>query len=116
MVFKQRRTSRKPSWQIQIAKERIEILFKQAEKEFNKHPELSNRYVELARKISMKLTVPIPFHLKRRFCKKCKKYLVYGKNARHRINSEKKYVLITCLKCNNKMRFPYTKNLKRKKV
>lgn len=104
-----RRSYKKPTWQIQIAKERIEILFKQAEKEFKEHPELSNRYVELARNISMKFNVPIPYYLKRKFCKKCKKYLVYGKNARQRVRSEKKYVLITCLECKNKMRFPYSK-------
>ena len=44
-------------------------LFKQAELRFKKQPELSNRYIELARKIAMKYKVKIPRELKRKFCK-----------------------------------------------
>ena len=44
----------------QIAKERIEILFEQAKESFKSSPSLSNRYVTMARKISMKYKVPIP--------------------------------------------------------
>ena len=107
--FRNRRSRKKPGEQIQIAKERIAILFSLAEKEFPKHPELSNRYVEIARKINMKFNVPIPGNLKKRFCKECKNYIVYGRNARVRLNSERKYVLITCLNCGNKMKYGYSK-------
>lgn len=41
---------RKPEWQEDIAKERIEILFRLAENEFKKYPERSRRYIQLARK------------------------------------------------------------------
>ena len=107
--FHNRRNRRKPTEQLEIARERIEILFSQAEIEFPAHPELSNRYVELARKISMKFNVPIPGMLKKRFCRECKNYLVYGKNARVRLNSDRKYILITCLNCSNKMKYGYSK-------
>ncbi len=107
--FQKRRNRRKPTEQLEIARERIEILFNQAEIEFPSHPELSNRYVEIARKISMKFNVPIPSMLKKRFCKACRNYLVYGRNARVRLNSDRKYILITCLNCSGKMKYGYTK-------
>ncbi len=43
---------KKPDWMIEIAQERMDILFNRAEKEYKEHPERSHRYVELARKIS----------------------------------------------------------------
>lgn len=107
--FVKRRTRKKPSDQIEIAKERIEILFGRAEVEFREHPELSNRYVEIALRISMKYNVPIPQAFKKRFCKKCKKYLVPGANCRVRLDSPKKCIVITCLECNNMMRYGYSK-------
>lgn len=107
--FQKRRSRRKPTEQLEIARERIEILFRQAEIEFPCHPELSNRYVEIARKISMKFNVPIPSRMKKRFCKACKNYLVYGRNARVRLNSARKYILITCLNCSSKMKYGYSK-------
>lgn len=107
--FKKRRRSKKPTDQIDIASERIEILFEQAEAAFNGDPGLSDRYVEIARKISMKYNVPIAQKYKKRYCKHCKKYLVYGANARVRLDSPKKCVLITCENCGKKMRYGYAK-------
>jgi RNase P subunit RPR2 len=46
---------KKPDWMIEIAQERMDILFNRAEKEYKEHPERSHRYVELARKISKKV-------------------------------------------------------------
>ncbi len=111
---KKRKASVKPRWQKEIAKERIEILFKQADEEFSAgRKDLANRYVELARKISMRYNVRIPRELKRKFCKKCHSFLKPGVNARVRVRSEKKYVLVTCLECGNKMRYPYVREKKK---
>ena len=55
----------------EIALERINELFSQAEKVFRKSPDLADRYVELARKIGMKYKTRIPPELKRQFCKHC---------------------------------------------
>ena len=41
---------KRPNWMIDIAQERMDILFNRAEKEYKEHPERSHRYVELARK------------------------------------------------------------------
>ena len=65
----------------EIALERIYRLFELAEQEFEKHPERSKRYVELARKIGTRNKATIPAELKKQFCKKCGCFLKKGKNA-----------------------------------
>ena len=60
----------------EIARERIETLFKEAKKVFNKDKSLANRYVKLARELAMKYKIRIPPPLKRRFCKHCYRYLM----------------------------------------
>lgn len=76
-----RTRQKKPKWQTDIAEERIEILFNEAEKEFPSHPERSDKYVSLARRIAMRYTVRIPAGLRMRFCRKCYKYLTPNVNA-----------------------------------
>lgn len=94
----------------EIAKERIETLFEEAEKSFKIHPERSNRYVELARKIGMKLKVKIPKELKRKFCKHCNSYLKPGVNLK--IRNHKGRMIYECLKCGKFMRFVIKNNNK----
>ncbi|MEM4397698.1 MAG: ribonuclease P protein component 4 [Candidatus Woesearchaeota archaeon] len=80
-------------------------LFSLAEEFFKEYPNLSNRYVKLARKISMKYKVKIPRELKRRFCKHCHSYLYPSLNCRVRLTQKK--VVYYCLNCKKFMRFPY---------
>ncbi len=87
-----------------ISRERIAILFARARECFPVDPSLSDRYVVLARKISMKQRVRIEQRFRRQYCHQCLSYLVPGVNMRVRIGRGK--VTITCLSCNNKMRFP----------
>ena len=102
---------KKKSGQFQkIARERIEILFEQADLKFKEDSNLSDRYVELARKISMKYKVRIPKELKRRFCKHCYKFLVPGVNCRVRNNDSK--IVYSCFNCKKFMRFPLSKDSK----
>lgn len=87
--------------------ERIEKLFELAEKSFKEHPERSHRYVQMMRKMAMRHNVRLPKRIKKRFCNKCYKFLVPGKNCRIRTNVRQQAVIITCLECNNVMRIPY---------
>ena len=100
-----RKHSRKPESQVKIAKERIQELFRQADVMFDEDPKLSNRYVQIARKISMKFKVRIPSQLKRKFCKHCYCFLKPGKNCRVRTHEGK--VVYYCNNCKKFMRFPY---------
>ncbi len=91
----------------EIAKKRIKELFEEADKVFNKNPKLADRYVELARKISMKTKVRIPGELKRKFCKHCYSYLRPGKNCR--VRNYKSRVVYYCENCKKYMRFQIKK-------
>jgi len=96
-----RKFTRNASENKKIARERVNELFKQAEKA--KEKALADRYVELARKIAMRYKIRIPTELKRRVCKNCYSYLRPGKNVRIRINEGK--VIYYCLECKKYMRF-----------
>jgi len=97
---------KKPDWQQKIARERIEILFSLAEKEFKRHPERSKRYIQLARKIGLRYNVRLPKELKRKFCKECNSlFTVSSKQVR--IDSRTKTVTIKCLNCGKTYRYPY---------
>ncbi|MHC1601397.1 MAG: ribonuclease P protein component 4 [Candidatus Nezhaarchaeales archaeon] len=88
-----------------IALERIRRLFEMADYMFHVDPALSHRYVELARKISMRCKVRIPRDLRRRFCHYCYKFLRPGVNCRVRLAKRREpHVAITCLECGNVMR------------
>lgn len=96
-----------------IALERINQLFSFAERIFidSEFEEISieekqnfaNRYVELARKISMKANQPIPKEHKKKFCKHCHTYFRHGINVRVRLNQGK--VVKYCLTCKKFSRF-----------
>lgn len=90
-----------------LAKQRIEILFTQANK--SKDQELSDKYIKLARKIAMKAQIPIPRQFKRQFCKHCYTYFRPAKNLRIRLQGKGKgrRVVYSCLSCKKHMRFMY---------
>ncbi|KZX12918.1 ribonuclease P protein component 4 [Methanobrevibacter curvatus] len=104
---------KKPKWMLNIAIERMNILFNLAEKEYHKNPLRSHRYVYLARKISKKYNIKIPENWNRRYCKKCYKFLQYGKNSSVRLIDSK--VHIHCYECGNTMKIPYIKEKKLKR-
>lgn len=86
-----------------IAKERINELFAQAKQAFAEHPERSNRYVELARRIAMRQRVRIDREFRRQYCHHCYAFLVPGSNMRVRVHDGN--VVVTCGSCNKKMRY-----------
>lgn len=90
-----------------IAKERISTLFVQARQAFAEHPERSNRYVDLARKIAMRQRVRIDRELRRQFCHHCYAFLVPGRNMRVRVH--RGHVVVTCGSCNRKMHYRVVK-------
>ena len=98
---------------IDIAKERMEILFERAEYEFLEHPERSDRYVTMARKLSTKYNTKIPRKWNRRFCKNCYKFLSYGHNSTVRLVNEE--VNIICGECGHIMKIPYKKEKKNRR-
>ena len=85
-----------------IARERISILFKEADKIFKENPERANRYVEKARKLGMKANISMGWW-RRKYCKHCYSYWKVGDNVRIRIARGK--VVYYCKVCKKYVRF-----------
>ena len=100
---------------INIAGERIDILFDLAEEEALAHNlHRANRYVELARKIGMRYNVRIPRRYRRSYCKHCHSYLVPSINSRVRLRGKR--TVIFCENCGDYMRMPFIRERKGKKA
>ena len=102
---------KKPEEHTSIAKERIARLFSEAE---DAEQELADRYVKIARDISMKYKVRIPSDLKKRFCKKCNTYMIPGENCIVRTRQGR--LVYHCQKCGNMMRFVVRKGKRGKRA
>lgn len=103
-MFKKRIYKKKKA-QNTIAKRRIVQLFIMAEKmAYLGDINLANRYVEIARKISMRSKIAIPKEFKRRICKNCYKYLLPGVNCRIRLYRSR--IIVYCDNCKKYTRIP----------
>ena len=90
--------------QKQIATHRIQILFHNALTNAKNNPELAQRQAEIAKKISMKFKIKMPFEISSSFCKKCKKFIPPGIASKIRLGSKPKSIRITCSYCNHTYR------------
>ncbi len=99
----------KPTWQKELAIERVERLFELAEESHLTKTNMADRYIELAREMAMHYKVGMPKEFRTRFCRECGAYLSAGSTSTVRTNTIKKAVIIKCNKCGNIMRFPYGK-------
>jgi ribonuclease P protein subunit RPR2 len=97
-----------------IALERIRILFELARENMHDKPDLAQRYVEIAMKISMRTRLHLPPEYRVQICRHCKRFILPGTNSRVRIQTRREpHIIITCLHCGGKMRIPLKgKNLK----
>ena len=91
----------------QIAQRRINQLFTLAEWEAHRgNLALSDRYVKLARRISMRLLVPIPIEFKRHFCPHCYRFFLPAVTCRVRIRH--KQLTLFCFHCQRFTRIPFS--------
>jgi ribonuclease P protein subunit RPR2 len=89
----------------QIALERIEILIQNAISNSRINPLIAQRQATLAKKISTKYRIRMPYYVRMNFCKKCKKFIAPGVGARIRLGrSSIKSIRITCCFCNHTYR------------
>tara|TARA_Y100000310_G_scaffold344346_2_gene456590 strand:+ start:607 stop:924 length:318 start_codon:yes stop_codon:yes gene_type:complete len=103
----------KPQPTKELAKERIQELFKQAKEAFGKNPKRSDKYVQLARTLAMKARISMPKNLKKKYCKHCYAYFRPSVNCRVRVRKD--LVIYTCLNCKKYTKHPYGKKLKKTK-
>ena len=87
-----------------LAVQRMERLFSLAEEEHRAHPERSDRYVQIARRISTRTRVRIPRPLKNLFCRHCGRFLPA---SAVRLRLREGMLTTTCLYCGRQMRRPY---------
>ena len=88
-----------------IAMERMQILIDEAISNASSDPKLSQRQAQLARRISTRHKIRMPYHLRMVFCKKCKSFIAPGINSRFRVGrSSVKAIRISCNFCGHTYR------------
>ena len=88
-----------------IAMERMHILIENAITNAKINPELSQQQAFLARRISTRHKIRMPYNLKMVFCKKCKSFIAPGINSRIRLGrASVKSIRITCNLCGHTYR------------
>ena len=89
----------------EIATQRILILFENAVSNASKNPRLAERQAQIARKISMRFKIKMPWQIRSSFCKKCKKFIVPTISSKVRVGrTSVKSIRITCYFCNHTYR------------
>ena len=100
-----------------IALERIQLLIDNAIINAKNDPKLSQRQASLARRISSRHKIQIPYYLKLIFCKKCKSFIVPGINSKIRIGrTSVKSIRISCNFCGHTYRKIITNHILDKKI
>ena len=88
-----------------IAMERMQILIDNAISNARTDPELSQRQASIARRISSKYKIRMPYDLRMVFCKKCKSFIAPGVNSRIRLGRTSiKSIRISCNLCGHTYR------------
>ncbi len=93
----------------EIAKERIEILFDIAEREFISNQKLAKSYISMMNKIRTHYRVGIPSRIKNRICSNCSSILIPGYNCKVTIASSKGHIIYKCSVCGSEKHLHYRK-------
>ena len=85
--------------------ERMQILIDNAIRNARTDPELSQRQASIARRISSKYKIRMPYDLRIVFCKKCKSFIAPGINSKIRLGrTSVKSIRISCNYCGHTYR------------
>ena len=85
--------------------ERMQILIDNAISNARTDPELSQRQASIARRISSKYKIRMPYDLRIVFCKKCKSFIAPGINSKIRLGrTSVKSIRISCNFCGHTYR------------
>jgi len=101
----------------QIAQQRIDILFEQADAVGKTHPQLAAKYAQAAQKVAMSARFPLPPKYKHRICKHCGALFIAGYNYRVRIQQKREpHIVVTCLNCGYHLRILLRKRKEGSKI
>jgi ribonuclease P protein subunit RPR2 len=93
-----------------IASLRTRALFQLARKNIHKNPHLAQRYVDIAKRISMRMRIHLSREQRFFVCKHCKSFIFPGVTSRVRIRSKREpHRVVTCMYCGKFMRMPLKK-------
>ena len=81
-----------------ITLEKIELFFKEAKE----NPSKANNYIKKARRMAMKVNLPMPKEFKRKYCKHCYSYFMSGN---YRVRTRNKMIVYYCFNCKKYMKF-----------
>ena len=90
--------------EINIARARIDLLYKHAKSIYQTDIALANRYIEIALRIAERMRIKLPTQYKRTICRKCKKLLLGRSRVRVRQNRQS-HMVVTCKNCGFKTRY-----------
>jgi ribonuclease P protein subunit RPR2 len=83
----------------------MQILIDNAIMNARTDPELSQNQASIARRISTKYKIRMPYHLRMVFCKKCKSFIAPGIDSRIRLGrTSVKSIRISCNLCGHTYR------------
>ncbi|MEX0862953.1 ribonuclease P protein component 4 [Nitrosopumilus sp.] len=83
----------------------MHILIENAITNARTNPELSQRQASIARRISTRHKIRLPYNLRMVFCKKCKSFIAPGINSRIRLGrASVKSIRISCNLCGHTYR------------
>ncbi|HJW97857.1 MAG TPA: ribonuclease P [Candidatus Bathyarchaeia archaeon] len=98
----------------QIARQRVQTLFKLAKDTIQDSPNLAERYIETARKIAMSAKIRLPAESRLQICRHCKSFILPGVNCKVRLRHRREpHIVITCQKCGGHTRIPTTRKLEK---
>ena len=98
-----------------IARQRIAILYAQAQSVPKEDSKLASEYIGLARRIAMAAKIRLPLEFRRTTCKDCNALFVHGVNVRVRVKQKREpHVVVTCLNCGHQTRMLMRKKEQKK--
>jgi len=90
-----------------LASERMTILLNLSRETLRTNPSRAQHYFQLARKMGMRYKVRLPPQFRGLICRRCKRLIVPGINARVRLQQRREpHVVVTCLECGGQRRVP----------
>ncbi len=92
-----------------VAKERIEILFRLAEKVYPEDSKLAGSYISMLNSIRAHYKVPAPSWVKNRICSVCSSVLIPGLNCRVVLAGSRGHAVYKCTVCKAEKHVRYKK-------
>ncbi|MFQ5941615.1 MAG: ribonuclease P protein component 4 [Nitrososphaerales archaeon] len=88
------------NYQKDLAEQRIEILIQNAIETARWNTALAQKQAKLAKRISTKFRVRLPYEIRQLYCKKCKRFIIPGETARVRVGrANVRAIRVTCTIC-----------------